>query len=130
LAAHVAEGEPAGPGVGLYRLTEAVGPEGATTYEYDAVGNRVSTTRSGATTTYDYDTADRITRAGTATHTVDADGNLTVRGADSLQYDQANRLVSATISGQTTTFSYDGDGKRTRKVAGGQPTDYTYDVAA
>ena len=65
-----------------------------------------------------------------APHTVNADGNLVAKGADSLQYDQANRLVSATINGQTTTFAYDGDGKRTRKVAGGQTTNYTYDVAA
>jgi hypothetical protein len=49
-----------------------------------------------------------------------------VRGPDSLAYDQANRLVSATINGQTTTFAYiacpdegGGDGKRTRKVAAG-----------
>ena len=69
----------------LYRLTEAIGPEGPATYEYDAVGNRVSMTRGGATTTYDYDRADRITRAGPTGTTVNADGNLVARGADSSQ---------------------------------------------
>ena len=113
----------------LYRLTDSAGPAGPATYEYDAVGNRTSLTRNGTTTAYTYDKADRITSAGGTAHTVDANGNLTVRGADSIAYDQANRLTRATVGGQATTFAYDGDGKRTRKVAGSTTADYTYDVA-
>jgi len=40
---------------------------------------------------------------------------------------QANRLISATVGGGTST--YDGDGKRTSKTVDGVTTSYVYDVA-
>jgi YD repeat-containing protein len=42
-----------------------------------------------------------------------------VRGPDSLAYDQANRLIQAVVGGTIASYTYNGDGKRTRKVAAG-----------
>jgi YD repeat-containing protein len=51
-------------------------------------------------------------------YTVNFVGNLTARGADTFVYDQANRLTNATVGGTTSTYVYDGDGKRTRMTGG------------
>jgi RHS repeat-associated protein len=78
---------------------------------------------------YSYDHADRITAAGSTGYTVDANGNTTVRGGDNFAYDQANRLKTATVGGTTTTYVYDGDGKRTSATVGtNSPITYAYDV--
>jgi RHS repeat-associated protein len=96
-------------------------------YTLDAVGNRLSMVR-GSSTSYTYDRADRILTAGATTYTVNANGNTTARGSDSFGYDQANRLVSATISGATSTYVYDGDSKRASKTVAMVTTSYVYDV--
>ena len=70
-------------------------------------------------TGYGYDRADRITSAGGVSYTVDANGNLVSRGADSFGYDQANRLKTASVGGASSGFVYDGDGKRASKTVGG-----------
>jgi RHS repeat-associated protein len=111
----------------LYRLITVTPPGISTSYSYDPVGNRLSMVR-GSSTAYTYDRADRILTAGATNYTVNANGNTTGRGSDSFSYDQANRLVSATISGATSTYSYDGDGKRTSKTVAMVTTDYVYDV--
>jgi RHS repeat-associated protein len=114
----------------LYRLTSATFPSGGTTtYGYDPVGNRSSMVRGGNTTNYSYDRADRITTAGAVSYTVNANGNVTLRGTDAFTYDQANRLKSATIGGGTSTYAYDGDGKRaSRTPTGGSTVSYAHDV--
>jgi RHS repeat-associated protein len=112
----------------LYRLTSVTGPDGNPTYGYDPLGNRTSKVEGG-TTAYTYDRADRITAAGATSITLDANGNTTVRGADTLAYDQANRLTTATVAGTTETYAYDGDGTRfSRQVGGGSPIRYVSDV--
>jgi YD repeat-containing protein len=101
----------------LYRLTNVNSPS-TPTYTYDPIGNRLT----NPTTSYSYDRADRITAAGSTPYTVDAAGNLTARGSDSFSYDQANRLKTATVEGQLTTYAYDGDGNRVSKTVGSNPT--------
>jgi len=114
----------------LYRLTSASGgPAGATTYSYDPLGNRLSRVRNSTTTSYAYDRGDRITSAGGISYTVDAVGNLTARGSDSLAYDQANRLKQATVGATTATYAYDGDGKRASTTVGSTTISYLYDVS-
>ncbi len=113
----------------LYRLTGATASTGSTGYSYDPAGNRLSMT-AGTQTGYSYDRADRITSAGSVSYTVNANGNLVARGADSFGYDQANRLKSATVGSTGATYSYDGDGKRSSKTAGSTATNYVYDVNA
>jgi YD repeat-containing protein len=44
-------------------------------YTYDANSNRTSQTVNGQTTTYDHNSADQLTRAGTTTLSYDANGN-------------------------------------------------------
>jgi YD repeat-containing protein len=46
---------------------------------------------------------------------------LTARGSDTFAFDAANRLTSATVSGVTTTTSYDGDGVRVGEQTGADP---------
>ncbi len=105
----------------LYRLTSVLGPDGAPTYGYDPVGNRVSVT-DGTTQSSTYDRADRITAAGAMSLTVDAAGNTTAKGADTFAYDQANRITSATVAGTTETYAYAGDGLRVSRQVGTDPT--------
>ncbi|MCC6627692.1 MAG: hypothetical protein IT340_09855 [Chloroflexi bacterium] len=114
----------------LYRLTGVTAPGGTTTYTYDPVGNRLSRVRGATTATYSYDRADRITQVvegGTVAYVVNANGNLTARGADTFAYDQANRLTSATVGGASSTYVHDGDGKRASRAVGGLTTRYVYD---
>ncbi len=63
---------------------------------------------------------------------VNEPGNETQRGLDAFAYDQANRLTTASpAGGLSTTYVYDGDGKRTKKTVGTNPQiNYTYDVVA
>jgi RHS repeat-associated protein len=114
----------------LYRLTSVVGPDGPRSYAYDPVGNRLSRV-AGATTSYTYDRADRITSAGSTAITVDANGNMTAKGADSFDFDQANRLTSATAAGASETYVYDGNGKRfTRQVGANPAVRYVSDLGS
>jgi RHS repeat-associated protein len=113
----------------LYRLTGVAGIDGSPIYGYDPVGNRASKVLAGATTNYAYDRADRISAAGATSITVNANGNTTAEGADTFTYDQPNRLKTATVSGTTETYAYDGDGIRfSRQVGGGTPIRYVSDV--
>jgi RHS repeat-associated protein len=54
------------------------------------------------------------------TYTYDANGNIITRVEGGLTYTQTfdaeNRLISVTVSGQTTQFIYDGDGNLVKKV--------------
>jgi hypothetical protein len=61
--------------------------------------------------------------------TVNAVGATTARGSDTFTYDQANRLRTATVSGVTETYTYDGDGVRfSRQVGAGPVTRYVSDI--
>ena len=82
----------------LSRLTSVTGADGPRSYTYDPLGNRL-TKVAGATTAYAYDRADRLLTAGATAVTVHAVGNTTARGSDTFAFDQANRLMSATVAG-------------------------------
>lgn len=103
---------------------------GQTQYRYDPSGNRTCLVEGDRYTGYAYDRGDRITGAGSASVTLNANGNTVTRGTDSFAYDQANRLTSATVGGVTTTYAYDGDGKRASQTTGGVTTTSVYDVNA
>jgi YD repeat-containing protein len=80
---------------------------------YDAVGNRIAQASPLGKTTYTYDVADRLLKAGTRTFTYDADGNQTSvtdsfsHAHSVFNFDAANRLVSITGT-QSDAFKYDG----------------------
>jgi RHS repeat-associated protein len=111
-----------------YRLTNetiSASPAGTLAYAYDAVGNRTGRTGSlgnlGAQTLYhDYDDrVDNDSNPATASTYADAAGNTTTLGG-TWQYDWANRLTN--YSAGAVALTYDGDGNRIKKVAGGVTT--------
>ena len=77
-------------------------------------------TSGGATTTYAYDAAGRLTSAGGTTYGYDNDGNRTSQSSSSgnstYTYDQADRLISATTPSASTTYAYNGNGDRASKT--------------
>jgi RHS repeat-associated protein len=107
------------------------------TYGYDRFGNRWVSSSTGFTvddvhefvaeTTIDKST-NRLNIAG-----YDTAGNQTLFTPWSLTYDAENRLQSATsASNGSSWFTYDGDGRRIRKVTatpGFQTTFYVYDAS-
>ena len=105
------------------RLTSFTLDGDATSYGYDAMGNRTSTTTPGGTTAHAYDSRDR--RAG---WTHDAAGNVTKMGTRTLAYDAAGRITDVTDGATTTTFTYDGDGNRLTKTVDAVTTEYLWDV--
>ncbi len=105
---------------GLDRLLSASGVWGSMSFAYSPLGNRTSKTLNGATTTYSYSAAtNRLVGASGAepdSYLYDASGNMTsIRGLG-LAYDFANRLTS--VNAGAVTYTYDGDGRRIKKVDG------------
>ncbi len=73
-------------------------------------------------------TNNRITSSG---YTYDSAGNtLTDAGGQAYVYDAENKQVQASNgSGTLGQYSYDGDGKRVKKVAGDEVTIFVYDAS-
>jgi len=118
----------------LSRLTLANGPYGTSgtnaslTYTYDELGNLTFNTQVG---TYTYPTSGAssvrphaVTMAGSNTYSYDANGNLSSGAGRTLTYNLENKPLTITSAGQTTTFVYDGDGGRVKKIAGTTTTRY------
>jgi len=107
----------------------------ATTYAYNARGDRTSVTPPGGTaTTLTYDQANRLTAYGTtATYTYDGDGlrqSKTVSGTtDAFTWDAAEGtpgvLVDAT-SASTTYFVYDSGGIPIEQISSSGAVDFYY----
>lgn len=102
-------------------------------WTYDAVGNRTSESRGGATTTYDRDPATgRLTStvgpSGSTAYSYDAAGRLLTAGDATLAYDSAGRLVSEQRGGGgATNYTYDGDGRRLSATTGAETTNFLWD---
>ena len=116
------------------QLTKAVTPSTTYTYSYDQAGN-LQTAKIGNTThTYTYGNSgwkDLLTAYDGHTITYDAIGNpLSYYNGNSiaLTWTEGRRLNTARRNNITTTYSYDSDGFRTRKVfsVGGR-IDYYWD---
>ena len=111
-------------------------------YTYTASGQRDSMTDASGTTTYQYDSRDRllakITPQGTLTYTYDDAGNiLTLRSSNTngvsmdYSYDALNRLKTATDNrrNNVTTYNYDDVGNLKDYAYGnGVQHAYTYDT--
>jgi len=98
---------------------------GGETYSYDRVGNRTD----GAGT---IDAGNRIRYFHGDSLFYDADGNLVRKyhpGVldESLNWDALGQLIQVIRSTDTTTFAYDGFGRRVRKTVGAVVTDYQWD---
>jgi RHS repeat-associated protein len=90
-------------------------------WTYDKVGNRLSEQRPTGTTSYTYDARDRLLSAGSTSLAYDQNGNQTQKGTRTFAYDLANRLKSTTQGSSTTTYLYDGEGKRLEATGEGTP---------
>jgi RHS repeat-associated protein len=114
----------------LNRLTSATYATGSSyAYGFDKVGNRTSQTVGGATTTNQYDAADRLTSANGVAYSWDDNGNLLSDGVNSYSYDFANRLTGVTQGTNSFAFNYDGLDNRYRQTVNGQSTTDTLDLA-
>jgi RHS repeat-associated protein len=126
--------EPAGTHAFVYdavdRLTAATHPSlPSESYEYSAVGNRTSSHR---TTTYSYQTTNKLLTAGQTSYTYDANGNLTSKtdgvGTWLYGWDYENRLTQVTRpDGQVITYKYDALGRRIERGKGSAWTRFSYD---
>ena len=97
-------------------------------YTYDPVGNLLSRTEDGTTTSMSYNAADELTQAGSTTYTYDANGNRTGDSTGGkLAYNTAGQTTSITPSGGSAlNMSYQGSGQRQRVAAGSNT--YQYDL--
>jgi len=136
--------------------TEAVYPNNQSagyrrvTYGYNDSGDRASLdkwtgapgswTQYGTTAGYSYDGAGRLTVAAGVNYCFDNNGNQTRRngsncttGGDTFSWDGLNGLNDLTYyapsSGAATTYTYNGDGVRTKKTTGSTITEYYQDIA-
>jgi RHS repeat-associated protein len=94
-------------------------------FTYDKVGNR---TDRGAV----IQTGNRVTSVDGYTLAYDDDGNLTSKSksgvwSQSFTWNALGQLVQVVTNGTTTTFGYDGWGRRVRKTVGTTRTDYVLD---
>ncbi|MGD8456603.1 MAG: RHS repeat-associated core domain-containing protein [Anaerolineales bacterium] len=113
----------------LYRLTAADYDTGLYFhYTYDAVGNRLSQTTDIATTSYTYDIANRLTAVDSQPYTWDNNGNMLSDGTTTYTYDAANHLTTATQSGDSYSFAYNGLGDRLQQTVNTVTTNYSLDL--
>ncbi|MYY06561.1 RHS repeat protein [Streptomyces sp. SID4913] len=100
-----------------------------TSYTYDEVGNRLTSTLGTASTGYAYDAADQLTSTTTGTTTTaydhDAEGNRTKAGADTYSYDLAGQISAATVGGASYTYGHDASGNQVTTAEDGAVTSRT-----
>jgi YD repeat-containing protein len=112
----------------LNRISSVVEPNVFTqTYGYDQYGNRRITSATGGVNNYNptYDLgSNRIIGLS-----YDAAGNITsdMLTGGTMTYDAENRLLTATAGGGAS-YTYDANGKRTRRMVSGQATWYVYGI--
>ncbi len=103
-------------------VTGAASGNGRVDYTFDTVGNRLtrtSTLPGVVTATYSYTADERLSG-----DTYNANGNTLASGGKTFTYDFENRLKSI---GTAVTYSYDGDGNRVARTAGGVTTRFLVD---
>jgi RHS repeat-associated protein len=118
----------------LSRLSSATGLYGSLGYTYDGVGNRLTETRGTTSDTYSYPATSHrlaaISGGTSVTFGYDAAGNTTQKGADTLTYNGAGRLAQVVRSGLSAgTYTYNAQGQRVMKNAGGGATVYHHAAA-
>jgi len=101
---------------------------GIANHTFDAMGNWAQKTDSAAgATSYTYDAANRLTGIGSQAVVSDADGNTLTDGRRTNVWDSQNCLVSCTMNGTTSTYTYGADGLRRSSTVNGVTTYYVYD---
>ncbi len=95
------------------------------TFLHDGATN--ITARTGPAAAYSHDASNRVTSDGTRSFVWDGADRLTQRGADTFGYDPLARLTSSTVSGNTRTHTYDGDGLLRSRAEGAATTAFLWD---
>jgi RHS repeat-associated protein len=106
-----------------YSATSCAGSTDHLAWTYDAVGNRTSETRAAGTTTYAYDAATGKVSStsgptGTTSFTYNPQGEMTGDGTSTFTYNPDATTATQTTAGVSTTFAYDGDGRRLEAKVG------------
>ncbi|WP_405623976.1 DUF6531 domain-containing protein [Streptomyces sp. NBC_00076] len=100
-----------------------------TSYTYDKVGNRLTSTLGTTSTGYAYDAADQLTSTtsgpATTAYEYDAEGNQTKAGADTYTYDLAGQISAATVAGADYTYDHDTSGNQLSTANDGAVTNRT-----
>ena len=79
------------------------------------------------TIVYEYNTDNRIQKAGDTQFTFDDNGNTETKGGNTFAYDAKNNLTSV-VGDFNATYEYDGLGHRRSRTVGGQTTRYVLDI--
>jgi len=74
-----------------------------------------------------YDDANQVIKVGATVYAYDNDGNQTTDGTTASTWNARGQLATTTRPGQTSTYAYDGLGRRIAKTAGGTTTGYLHD---
>jgi RHS repeat-associated protein len=117
----------------------ASGTNVAFSHGYNAVNQRISQSvsdngwidyppGSASTTAYTANALNQYTAVGAVTPAYDGNGNLTSDGTNTLGYDAENRLVSASKTGMTATYTFDGRGRRKTRTVNGTTTVFVTDA--
>ena len=114
----------------LNRLKTFNGLWGTGSFTYNSTGNRLTKTVAGVATNYAY-ASNRLTSTSggeSFSFTYNNDGDAIGINGYTLQYDKLHNLLSYRQGANSIAdFTYDGDGMRVKKTAGGKTTVYHYD---
>ncbi|MGD8765426.1 MAG: RHS repeat-associated core domain-containing protein, partial [Desulfobacteraceae bacterium] len=116
----------------LGRLQQAFGNYGRAGYEYDRVGNRLTRKIDDRIETYAYypgtNRLELVSESESVGYSYDQNGNPTIIGNRTYEYDHNNRLVRVKEGGNTIAeYTYNGLGQRVVKKAGDKQTVFLYD---
>jgi RHS repeat-associated protein len=108
----------------LDRLRFAISSSyGTIEYQYSQIGNMTLNSQVGSYL-YQSPKPHAVTRAGSIDYTYDPNGNMETGAGRTIVSNYDNKPSSITIGGATTSFIYDYQGQRVKKISGGLPTLY------
>lgn len=113
------------------RLTGTITPSTTYGFGYDANSNRTTKTVGAGTKTYAYPGSSNklssISGGGSWTYTHDADGSITNDGVNTFTYDTRGRMTGASTALGAVTYGLNALGQRYAKTVSGVTTIFHYD---
>ncbi len=101
-----------------------------TQFVFDAIGNRITSTKDAVQTTYVTNTINAYTSVNggiSLTPAYDGDGNMTSDGGRVFTYDYMDRLTGVLDVATNAVYTYDALGRRIKKVVNGVTTKFFFD---